>query len=268
LFRRRRWMAPTRRRRRGKFQGTIVAVIARGAIFPASIRPAIQDIPVTFPHSCDSANLAANGKRTLCQDHAKIRGVGPSPGLAARPEAGPGGARRQQRWNTSTSPHLLPLAVGTVDLPTLDALTVAIGPSLDLERLHVIARRQFLEEQIAAAFQRALAERQTDAAEHLLQALEALCDDAVPDTPLAEAYFAMVGPRKPPRLSPRQRRTSYVQVSTFWLNVTLRTLAAWPWHLNRTLPMAMHHLCRRRLLVPVPDAAIMSVMGRGRGPVP
>jgi hypothetical protein len=71
-----------------------------------------------------------------------------------------------------------------------------------------MARRQSLEEQIAAAFQRALAERQTDAAEHLLEALEALCDDAVPDTPLAEAYFAMVAPRKPPRSSSRQRRTS------------------------------------------------------------
>ncbi|MDN3565106.1 hypothetical protein QWZ14_12110 [Paeniroseomonas aquatica] len=47
-----------------------------------------------------------------------------------------------------------------------------------------------LEERIIAALRQALAEQQTEAAEHLLRAIEALCQDATPGTALAEAYAA------------------------------------------------------------------------------
>ncbi|WP_149536698.1 hypothetical protein [Siccirubricoccus phaeus] len=56
-----------------------------------------------------------------------------------------------------------------------------------------------LEEQILAALERALAEGQAEAAEHLLRALEALCSDASPGSVLAEAYLTSVGARAPDR---------------------------------------------------------------------
>jgi len=53
-----------------------------------------------------------------------------------------------------------------------------------------------LEEQILAVLRRALAEGQAEAAEHLLRALEALCGDASPGTPLlADAYLTAAGDR-------------------------------------------------------------------------
>ncbi|SDD48433.1 hypothetical protein [Belnapia rosea] len=48
-----------------------------------------------------------------------------------------------------------------------------------------------LEEQVLAALERALAEGQLEAAEHLLRALEALCGDALPGSVLANAYLAV-----------------------------------------------------------------------------
>ncbi|TDH62091.1 hypothetical protein E2C06_12955 [Dankookia rubra] len=56
-----------------------------------------------------------------------------------------------------------------------------------------------LEEQILAALERALEEGQTEAAEHLLRALEALCSDASAGSVLADAYFAAVGAHAPGR---------------------------------------------------------------------
>ncbi|MCB4824864.1 hypothetical protein [Roseicella aerolata] len=56
-----------------------------------------------------------------------------------------------------------------------------------------------LEEQILAALEQALAEGRSDAAEHLLRALEALCGDASPGTPLADAYLTVAGERAPER---------------------------------------------------------------------
>jgi hypothetical protein len=52
-----------------------------------------------------------------------------------------------------------------------------------------------LEEQILAALERALAEGRSDTAEHLLRALEALCGDASPGSPLADAYLTATGER-------------------------------------------------------------------------
>ena len=48
-----------------------------------------------------------------------------------------------------------------------------------------------LESRIVAAFKQALAEGRLDVAEHLLCALEALCPDARPDSPLATAYLTV-----------------------------------------------------------------------------
>lgn len=55
--------------------------------------------------------------------------------------------------------------------------------------------RPNLEEQILAVLIRALKEGRAEAAEHLLRALEALCVEAVPGTPLADAYLAAAGER-------------------------------------------------------------------------
>jgi hypothetical protein len=49
-----------------------------------------------------------------------------------------------------------------------------------------------LEQQILAALERSLIEGRSEAAEHLLRALEALRGDASPGTPLADAYLAAV----------------------------------------------------------------------------
>lgn len=53
-----------------------------------------------------------------------------------------------------------------------------------------------LEDEVLAALKRAIRERREDAAEHLLRALEALCEDASPGTPLASAYFVAVAPQQ------------------------------------------------------------------------
>jgi len=53
-----------------------------------------------------------------------------------------------------------------------------------------------LEDQVLAALERALRERREDVAEHLLRALEALCPDAAPGSPLGEAYLAVAAPRR------------------------------------------------------------------------
>lgn len=50
-----------------------------------------------------------------------------------------------------------------------------------------------LEEQIIAALRQALAENQTEASEHLLRAIEALCSDTTPGTALANAYSTAFG---------------------------------------------------------------------------
>lgn len=55
--------------------------------------------------------------------------------------------------------------------------------------------RPHLEDDVLAALRRSLRERREDAAEHLLRALEALCDDASPGTPLASAYSKGVAQR-------------------------------------------------------------------------
>lgn len=44
-----------------------------------------------------------------------------------------------------------------------------------------------LEEQVLAVLKRALEEGRTEAAEHLLRALETLCEDASPGSALADA---------------------------------------------------------------------------------
>jgi hypothetical protein len=54
-----------------------------------------------------------------------------------------------------------------------------------------------LEEQILVALERALAEGRSDTAEHLLRALEALCGDATPGSPLTDAYLTATGERAP-----------------------------------------------------------------------
>ena len=51
-----------------------------------------------------------------------------------------------------------------------------------------------LEQRILVALTQALAEHQSEAAEHLMRALEALSDDAVPGSPLADAYLLLSVP--------------------------------------------------------------------------
>lgn len=55
--------------------------------------------------------------------------------------------------------------------------------------------RSWLEDLVLAAFMRAEAEGRRDVAGHLLLALEALCPGPEPDSPLAEAYRAVVQKR-------------------------------------------------------------------------
>lgn len=52
-----------------------------------------------------------------------------------------------------------------------------------------------LEDRILAALELALAEGRTEAAEHLLRALEALCSDVSPGSLLADAYLTATGKR-------------------------------------------------------------------------
>jgi hypothetical protein len=52
-----------------------------------------------------------------------------------------------------------------------------------------------LDEQILAVLERALAEGRSEAAEHLLRALEVLCREASPGSPLADAYLTIAGQR-------------------------------------------------------------------------
>ncbi len=59
-----------------------------------------------------------------------------------------------------------------------------------------MAARFRLEERVLAAFRQALAEDRPEVAEHLLNALEALCPAAAPGSPLATAYLAGVGRAK------------------------------------------------------------------------
>jgi hypothetical protein len=56
-----------------------------------------------------------------------------------------------------------------------------------------------LEDEVLAALERALRERRHDVAEHLLRALEALCGDASPGSPLADAYLTAAGELAPGR---------------------------------------------------------------------
>lgn len=56
-----------------------------------------------------------------------------------------------------------------------------------------------LESRILTAFKQAVAEDQPDVADHLLRALETLCPEAVPGTPLAEAYVSVARAGKPKR---------------------------------------------------------------------
>jgi hypothetical protein len=73
-----------------------------------------------------------------------------------------------------------------------------------------------LEDQVLAALERALRERREDVAEHLLRALEALCEDASPGSPLADAYLAVVAPRGScRRRHPGRACPSYMKVSGF-----------------------------------------------------
>ncbi len=51
-----------------------------------------------------------------------------------------------------------------------------------------------LEQRILVALTQALAEHQSEAAEHLLRALEALSEDAVPGSPLADAHLLLSVP--------------------------------------------------------------------------
>ena len=51
-----------------------------------------------------------------------------------------------------------------------------------------------LEQCILAALTQALAEHQSEAAEHLMCALEALSEDPVPGSPLADAYLLLSVP--------------------------------------------------------------------------
>ncbi len=46
-----------------------------------------------------------------------------------------------------------------------------------------------LEDKVLAALGQALRQQRPDVAEHLLRALQALCGDAMPGSPLADAYL-------------------------------------------------------------------------------
>lgn len=50
-----------------------------------------------------------------------------------------------------------------------------------------------LEDQIVAALRRAVAEERAKVAEHLLRALETLCPEVPPGSPMADAYFVVAG---------------------------------------------------------------------------
>lgn len=52
-----------------------------------------------------------------------------------------------------------------------------------------------MEDQILTALRLALAEGYEGAAEHLFRALEALCADASPGSPLADGYLTLAGER-------------------------------------------------------------------------
>jgi hypothetical protein len=52
-----------------------------------------------------------------------------------------------------------------------------------------------LEDRIVAAFKQALEEVRPDVAEHLLCALETLCPDDMPGSPLAGAYLTVAAKR-------------------------------------------------------------------------
>lgn len=56
-----------------------------------------------------------------------------------------------------------------------------------------------LEDQVVAALERALTEGELEAAEHLLRALEALCEDASPGSVLPDAYSAVARDLAPGR---------------------------------------------------------------------
>jgi Family of unknown function (DUF6103) len=73
-----------------------------------------------------------------------------------------------------------------------------------------------LEEKVLAALDQALREQRLDVAEHLLRALEALCGEAVPGSPLADAYLAMAGAAAPRRPSSPTAACARVSVSCFW----------------------------------------------------
>ncbi len=54
-----------------------------------------------------------------------------------------------------------------------------------------------LEDEILAVLARATKEGRRDVVEHLLRALEALCSDPSPGSPLAEAYLVLFSDRGP-----------------------------------------------------------------------
>jgi hypothetical protein len=78
----------------------------------------------------------------------------------------------------------------------LDSIAGSPPPTREEEPM---PRPAQLEDQVLVVFKRALRERRRDVAEHLLHALEALCDNASPGTPLADAYLAAVGEQAPRR---------------------------------------------------------------------
>lgn len=57
-----------------------------------------------------------------------------------------------------------------------------------------------LEDQVLAALGQALCEQRSDVAEHLLHALEVLCEDAMPGSPLADAYLLVARDTTPGQL--------------------------------------------------------------------
>jgi hypothetical protein len=85
---------------------------------------------------------------------------------------------------------------GVLDLPIGEGRTVRENPHPSEEQMPL---SPILEEQVLAALERALAERQTEAAEHLLRALEALSGEASPGSVLADAYRTATRERGPER---------------------------------------------------------------------